>query len=500
MIQGELVRDKILARFPELEVELIGRSSRGDRELEVPLSSLDGSDFFTSEISEALRKGEADLAVHSMKDMSAPHFFSHDAFAIVDRDDVRDLAIFHPSIHEKLRTGKKIVIGTCSPRREEMAIGFLKNALPQFGRSIEIEVKSIRGNVEGRLQQLHDGKYDGTILATAGLNRLLRSEKLDSSKNTVSVSSLLGGKPTMLLPLIECVPAPCQGAIVVEADPLNAAAVDLLKSINDKQLWLEASLEKKKAYEYGTGCLQKFGVTTIKPAHTTSVLYAAGEDTKGNVFQEWESLPEVTISEHELFSTTDFMRDFFTYEWTDEVPKIDEEIVFVANYKALQQEGLPDLLQSKKIWASGSKTWKELARRGIWVQGSADGLGFETLSAVWQMPLYKYDFSSVVILTHKEAADRWIQKGYKAVSNYQLQAQENKVVADRIGNVKAIFWTSFSQYENYRHSITEKVIHLCPGGETASLLKKAGVEPIIFPTIQSFISWRKRNILSTSAA
>lgn len=495
-----MVRDKINARFPELEVELIGRSSRGDRELQVPLSALDGSDFFTREISEALRKGEAEFAVHSMKDMSAPHFFSHDAFAIVDRDDVRDLAVFHPSIHQKLKTGEKIVIGTCSPRREEMAIGFLKNALPQFGHSIEIEVRSIRGNVEGRLQQLHEGKYDGTILATAGLNRLLRDEEKESDKYNVSIKSLLEGKSTMLLPLIECVPAPCQAAIVVEADPSNTEVVSLLKAINDQQLWLEASLEKKKAYEYGTGCLQKFGVTTIKPAHTTPVLYAAGEDTNGNVFQQWESLPEITISEDELFSTTDFMRDFFTYEWTDELPKIDEEIVFVANYKALQQDGLSDLLQSKKVWASGSKTWKELARRGIWVQGSADGLGFETLSSVWQMPLYEYDFSSVVILTHKEAAERWVQKGYSAVSNYQLMAQENAVVADRIAKAKAIFWTSFSQYQNYRHRINDDVVHLCPGGETASLLKKTGLVPVIFPTIQSFLTWRKRNTHSISVA
>ena len=247
-----MVRDKIRTRFPELDVEIIGRTSRGDRELEVPLSSLDGSDFFTREISEALRKGEAEFAVHSLKDMSAPHFFSHDAFAIIDRDDVRDLAIFHSSINEKLRNGEKIIIGTCSPRREEMAVGFLKNALPQYGYSVDIEVKSIRGNVERRLQQLHEGKYDGTILATAGLNRLLRSEENNTNKEVVSVKSLLAGKPKMLLPLFECVPAPFQGAIVVEADPLNVEAVALLKEINDQQLWLETTLEKKKAYEFGT--------------------------------------------------------------------------------------------------------------------------------------------------------------------------------------------------------------------------------------------------------
>ena len=246
--------------------------------------------------------------------------------------------------------------------------------------------------------------------------------------------------------------------------------------------------------------MQKFGVTTIKPAHSDSVLYAAGEDNNGNLFQEWSSFPSLAITEKELFSTTDFMRDFFTYQWKEDVPKINQEIVFVANYKALQQKGLTSVLQSKKVWASGTKTWKELAQRGIWVEGSADGLGFETLSSVWTMPLYHYDASSVVVLTHEEAAKRWIQKGFNAVSNYQLLPQENEVVSERIANAKAIFWTSFSQYENYLHRIPKDVIHLCPGGETASLLKKAGVESIIFPTIQSFLSWRKRNTPSTSVA
>jgi hydroxymethylbilane synthase len=498
MIQGELVRDKIRGRFPELEVEIIGRSSRGDREQQVPLSTLDGTDFFTREISDALRKGEAEFAVHSLKDMSASHFFSHDAFAIVDRDDVRDLAIFNPSIHQKLRNGEKIIIGTCSPRREEMAIGFLKYALPQFGQSIDIEVRPIRGNVEGRLQQLHEGKFDGTILATAGLNRLLQNEKQDSFTNTVSVRALLQGKPLMLLPLIECVPAPCQGAIVVEADPFNSDAVALLKLINDPVLWMEASLEKKKAYEYGTGCLQKFGVTTIKTSYSGSYLYAAGEDTNGTVFQEWSALPVLTISEEALFSTTDYMKDFFTYQWNEKLPVINQQHVFIANYKALQQDGLADMLQTKTIWASGTKTWKELSRRGIWVQGSADGLGFESLVSVWKMPLFEYDPTSVSVISHEQAAERWKQKGYTAVSNYKLSPLENADIVERISAAKAIFWTSFAQFENYRHCINEHAIHICPGGETASLLKKAGLNPIIFPTIQSFLTWRKRNTISAS--
>ena len=279
LLQAELVKQKIEKVIPGSFVEIIGRSSRGDRELSVPLSSLDGTDFFTEEIFQALHLGEAELAVHSLKDMSAPHFFSHDAFAVVDRDDKRDVAIFNPEVVEKIKRGEPIRIGTCSPRREEMATEFLKKALPTTGEEIHIETRSIRGNVESRLQQLRKSEYDGTILATAGLNRLLRSATAPMIRN------LLMGKKLMFLPLIECVPAPCQGTIVVEANPDNAAMAYLLSQINNIDLLKEAIAEKKEAYQYGTGSLQSFGVTSFTHSNgkwmvslraTTSFLKAKG--------------------------------------------------------------------------------------------------------------------------------------------------------------------------------------------------------------------------------
>src|SRR6185503_17933345 len=141
---------------------------------------------------------------------------------VVERDDVRDVAIFNSQVQEKIKNGETVIIGTCSPRREQMAIGFLQKALPQLGK-FSIETKSIRGNVDTRLRKLDSGEYDGIILATAGLNRLLKSEK-----DAISIKELLKNKRLMLLPLIECVSAPCQGAIVAEANPNNMKAVNIL--------------------------------------------------------------------------------------------------------------------------------------------------------------------------------------------------------------------------------------------------------------------------------
>ena len=105
LLQMEKVRQKINVAFPHLYVQLITRDSRGDELAEIPLQTLEGSDFFTSEGFKSLSTGEADIAVHSLKDMSAEHFFGNHEFAIIDRDDNRDIAIFNSNVFEKLRRG-----------------------------------------------------------------------------------------------------------------------------------------------------------------------------------------------------------------------------------------------------------------------------------------------------------------------------------------------------------------------------------------------------------
>ncbi len=483
LLQADIVKRKIESVLPAKNVVIIGRSSRGDRELTVPLSSLDGTDFFTEEIFAALQNNEADIAVHSLKDMSAAHFFSHDAFAVVDREDVRDIAIINRSVIEKIKTGATIYVGTSSPRREEMAVGFLKKALPQLAAEIDIATKPIRGNVESRLQQLDKGDFDITILATAGLNRLLRS-----TEDAPLIKDLLQDKQLMFLPLIECVPAPCQGAIVAEAHPDNKEAVALLQLINDAALLDETYKEKQEGYIHGTGCLQRFGVVTLKTAHD-SYLYAAGHDEEGKPFAQWSNLPIANRDEHNWFSSTRYMKDFFRYEWSNKIVAIEQPVVFIANYKSITNE-LKNILSAKTIWASGTRTWFELAKQGYLVQGCADGLGFEWLLPSLQMPLINITANDICILTHNEAAMRWQQKGYHAISNYELVAQNNTEVIAAISSADHIFWSSFSQYQYYGHYSKAAAIHACAGGETAALLKQQGIDPLIFPTIKAFEQWK----------
>ena len=493
LLQIDIVKQKIQSAFPNMKVEVIARNSKGDELQNIPLHTVEGSDFFTQDIFDGLAIGEADIAVHSLKDMSSEHFFGGNRFAVVDRDDTRDVAIFNDDVEEKIQRGETIIIGTCSPRREEMATLFLKRALPQLHTDIKIITKDIRGNVETRLRKLNSREYDATILATAGLNRLLASKE-----DADLVIELLADKKLMLLPLIECVPAPCQGAIVAEAHSSNSKAVEVLKRINNEDLNADCYIEKKEAIKYGAGCIQKFGVTTL---HTKNdkYLYAAGKDSEGTEFVKWDPLPDLNIN-GPLFSSTETMKGFFDYEWNDEEIKIGKPVVFIANYKVIQGQSEVKSLSNKTIIASGTKTWFELSKKGYWVTAGADALGFEFLLPSLNMPLLNIQAEDILILTHQTAAERWRMKGYDASGTYKLLPKNDETIQGSIAAAGAIFWTSFSQYDFYGKHTKPGAKHLCAGGETAELLKQAGVEPVIFPTIKAFEQWRKYSIRSHSVA
>lgn len=487
------MKQRIERSFPGLAIEIIARSSKGDALADVPLHTVEGSDFFTQDIFDALISNEADIAVHSLKDMSSEHFFGTNQFAVIDREDVRDVAIFRKETEEKIKRGETIVIGTCSPRREEMAIGFLQKALPQFN-SFSITTKSIRGNVDTRLRKLDAGDYDGIILAAAGINRLLNSEK-----DAPVINELLHDKRLMILPIIECVPAPCQGAIVAEAHPSNRKAVAVLSAINDPVLLQTCQLEKQAAMQYGVGCLQRFGVTVISYGNR-QVLYAAGKDSSGNQFSQWTGLPVLNTQEKNLFSTTDHMGDFFSYHYHDELVAIAEPVVYIANYKAVKQPELISLLQSKRVWAAGSKTWFELAKQGIWIEGCADAFGLEFIEEPLQMPLLKIEKNDVMLITNEESIKIWNDKGWKASATYSLQEKRDGAIEQKIKQADIIFWTSLRQYEQYKHVVKANAVHSCPYGETASQLKAAGLRVVVFPNIKAFQQWRETSTRSHSVA
>ncbi|MDD3251728.1 MAG: hydroxymethylbilane synthase [Lachnospiraceae bacterium] len=161
MVQTEIVRDAILAHFPEIEIEIIPMSTKGDRLLDRSLTSFGGKGVFTKELEEALLKGQIDLAVHSAKDMPMEFPKGLTLGAVLAREDAADVLVTRTGIPARqLPAGS--VVGTSSLRRQ----------LQIHALNPQVRIRQLRGNVQTRLEKLRRGEYDGILLAAAGLHRL----------------------------------------------------------------------------------------------------------------------------------------------------------------------------------------------------------------------------------------------------------------------------------------------------------------------------------------
>jgi hydroxymethylbilane synthase len=189
---------QIAAQRLGASAELVVIRTRGDA-TDRPIAEL-GDGVFVTAIEDALRRGEIDVAVHSLKDLPTGERPGLVVAAILEREDPRDVLI------TRARGGlptlpRGALVGTSSPRRD----AFLRALRP------DVTLKPIRGNVDTRLRKVRDGEYDGTVLALAGLRRL---------QFDVADVEILGP--------LECPPAPGQGALAIQCradDPETVAAV-----------------------------------------------------------------------------------------------------------------------------------------------------------------------------------------------------------------------------------------------------------------------------------
>lgn len=166
-VQTQMVADKIRENFPDIHIEIVPVSTQGDERLTQSLGSFGGKGVFTKELEEKLLCGEIDLAVHSAKDMPVILPEGLTIGAVLERTHMADVFVTRAedgqkSLEDIAALPAGFVVGTGSLRRE-LQIRAVNPAL---------EVKSIRGNVQTRLNKLASGEYDAIILAQAGLERL----------------------------------------------------------------------------------------------------------------------------------------------------------------------------------------------------------------------------------------------------------------------------------------------------------------------------------------
>ena len=246
-----------LVRFLEAkgyEVSWRKFSTSGDQWLQGPLDKESGGGFFTKELEDAMAAGQADLLIHSLKDVSLDRPDGIVQACIPAREDSADWLVMRPDAPEDL------VIGTSAVRRERM----LRDLFPKA------RFTWIRGNVPTRLQRVRDGllrdePLHATMLAAAGLKRL----KLD-----------LQGLVVRPLTPSELPPAPGQGALLAEA---RAGRPDLLEALSEMHDPITArcvALERGVLAGIGGGCQQPLGALAQPQPDGSLLLRAAyaGDD------------------------------------------------------------------------------------------------------------------------------------------------------------------------------------------------------------------------------
>lgn len=205
--QAEYVKQQLLAHHPQLQVELIALSTRGDKLLDTSLAKVGGKGLFVKELEIALLEDEADIAVHSMKDVPM-EFPDGLALAVIcEREDPLDAFVSNNYQHlDQLPAGA--LVGTSSLRRQSQVRA-------QFP---DLQIKDLRGNVNTRLAKLDQGEYDALILASAGLIRLNMHQRIASR-----------------LEAELCLPAGGQGAVGIECRAEDKAIQALLDPLHHPQ-------------------------------------------------------------------------------------------------------------------------------------------------------------------------------------------------------------------------------------------------------------------------
>jgi hydroxymethylbilane synthase len=263
--QAEFVRAELRRRHPELAVELVTFTTRGDKILDTPLAKIGGKGLFVKELENALLDGSADLAVHSMKDvpMSFPEGLG--LAVICRREDPRD-AFVSPRFAgiDALPQGARV--GTSSLRRQ----------CQLRARRPDLEILSLRGNVNTRLAKLDAGEYDAIILATAGLVRLELADRIRER----------------LAPEIS-LPAGGQGAVGVEIRSADQRTRQLLDTLHHEPTAVCVRAERALNAHLQGGCQVPIGAYAelrgdilqlrglVGDPDSGKVLFSAGEGPAG---------------------------------------------------------------------------------------------------------------------------------------------------------------------------------------------------------------------------
>lgn len=232
--QSEHIKARLMALHPGLEVEIKVFKTQGDIILDVPLAKIGGKGLFTKELEEAMLRGEAHMAVHSLKDVPTRFEPGFQLAGVTARGDRRDALVSekYASLDELPRG---CVVGTTSLRRR----------MQLLAKRPDLIVKNLRGNINSRLEKLKSGLFDAIILAYTGL------ERLELTRTVKYVRAI--DTETML-------PAMGQGVLGLETMH-NPEVLKLIAPLIDEKATVESTIERAFVDRLQGGCQVPIGVS-----------------------------------------------------------------------------------------------------------------------------------------------------------------------------------------------------------------------------------------------
>ena len=233
--QAEFVKSRLQLLYPDLDIELVKMTTKGDKILNTPLSKIGGKNLFIKELELGMIDGKADIAVHSMKDVPYELPNEFELGAILERENPFDAFVSnHFDSISDLPKGARV--GSCSLRR----IVQLKALRP------DLVILDLRGNVNTRLRKLDNGEYDAIILACAGLIRLGFEKRIKQQLNSD-----------------QSLPAVGQGALGIEIRGGDESIRKLLEPLIHERTMNEVMAERSMNSTLEGGCSVAIGGYSI---------------------------------------------------------------------------------------------------------------------------------------------------------------------------------------------------------------------------------------------
>ena len=476
------------------EFELIPIKTQGDLNTSVPLWQLEGQNFFTKELDQALLNKDVDLVIHSYKDLGSVRPEGLVLAATTKRSFAQDILLIRRDRIPQIKTKTEFLVGTSSPRRISNITCHLENFLPKKSNNLTITTAPLRGNVNTRVKKLVDGEYDAIILALAGLERL--SQSLESR---LEMMKMIPELTFMLLPQSVFPSAASQGALAIElldSRDDDGELLEKMSRIQDDKSFQEVKRERKAFNEYGGGCHLAVGINVKKigdqffhihegEINENRISHRILESDNSSIDDKIKTCDSLFIGLPQEKLPAIFKDDSIYFDQLiKKSPILDNNLkkepsnIFVASNYCIPQ--FENIFKEGTLWASGTKTMKELVKKGYWVHGTSDSMGEVELMAILESTFLKLMEPNLEkigwkILTN-ETSDYSLGE---VVSSYKRElVSTDEMFNNGIKKVRCFYWASYFQYKEYvqKYPEIESANHFCGLGKTLQNFQKAGIK------------------------